>query len=97
MKNKGIIEVTTPDGTTIAAVALLKIFELEDSSIYVCYSQNRLFTYIVDNVFLYVDGDLQDIGYSNFGKVICDYCVIPELDELLSSYKINDVDIELSL
>lgn len=97
MKTKEIIEVRTPNGITIAAVVLSEVFKSEDCTIYICYSQNRLFTYIVDNVFLYVEGDLQDIEYPNFGKVICDYCVIPELDELLSSYKINDVDIELSL
>lgn len=72
----GIYEVLAPNGVNIKMVALELVATENNTLVYVCYGQNRLFTYLVDSL------GSEHYNY-RFGVIISDYCVIPGLDELL--------------
>lgn len=92
MKKGTIFEPTVPNGAEVIAVCIDCVATTETSfgitNTFVCYGQNRLFTYILDYVQLPIEGE-NGIEYQlcesnpRFGFVLCDYCVIPEYDELL--------------
>ena len=92
MEKNTIYEITTPNGVVINAVCVSVYTTQIDSNkrteIAICYSQNRLFEYITDLHYLFID---ESNGYqwcvvnNRTINIISDYCVIPELDEKLNS------------
>lgn len=82
LKNKQKINVITPNGVNIEATVLCRVARETKIScgnkftctIYLCYAQNRLFTYHVD---IEDDGTVEQY----YGKTVCQYCVIPDIDD----------------
>lgn len=93
MKKDTIFEFTTPNGVKVLAVCIGCVASLEArfgiTNTFVCYSQNRVFTYIIDYVQLPIEVETGVIEYQccetnhRFGSILCDYCIIPEYDEIL--------------
>ena len=81
-KRNQTIEVTTPNNVKIEATVLGRVaHETQTHSYgkftcdtYLCYAQNRLFTYNVDTE---DDGTVEEY----YGKTVCKYCVIPDIDD----------------
>lgn len=104
MEKHDVFEFTAPNGAEVIAVCLshLSSRELQGlgfpvECVYLCYAQNRLFTYFVDyiqepcavGVDEYGD-DIIDyqmcITNSYYGEVIVDYAILPDYDEMLKNY-----------
>lgn len=95
MQKGTIFEFTAPNGAEVLAVCIDCVATNEArfgiTNTFVCYGQNRLFTYIIDYVQLPIEVEEGNIEYQlcetnpRFGSVLCDYCVIPEYDEILYS------------
>lgn len=66
------VKVTTPNGVEIDAVIVKKL----SFKTWICYAQNRLFT--VDVYIHLIDGKSK--WKIKYGEIICDYCIIPNLD-----------------
>lgn len=92
--NKGIVfECTAPNGAVITAVVINSYADGVCVETNICYSQNRLFEY---NEFIIYDIDNSDPDNpsfkstyhieTQFGDILCDHCVIPELDEELKKF-----------
>jgi hypothetical protein len=92
--NRGtVFECTTPNGAVITAVVINSYPGATCVETNICYSQNKLFEY---NEFRIWDVDNSDPENPSFkstyhietqlGDVLCDYCVIPELDEELKKF-----------
>lgn len=84
MKKNEIFTFTAPNGVEVTAVCVEEIgynvrFGIATTT-YLCYSQNRLFTYInkIDT--------LENTNDSGYGITLVEYCVIPEYDEMLEEY-----------
>ena len=92
MKAKDVFEIKTPNGEVIKAVVVSKVCTFSEfnsvgdeyiTRFYLAYSQNRLFICIEEY------GDFEDYTENQgkvkpeFCRVVCDYCVIPDLDDLL--------------
>ena len=83
MKKNDIFTFTAPNGVEVTAVVVDVVYnELNflghRSIITLCYAQNRLFTWREE----FFCGECKA---SEFGKVVIDYCSLPEYDELLVS------------
>lgn len=90
MEKNTIYEITTPNGVRIDAVCIseytITISKNITKQIAICYGQNRLFEYTILSNYLFIDGHYKwDIVDHRMGDIICDYCVIPELDEILEN------------
>ena len=81
VRKNQVIDVLMPNDVMVSAVVLdrwrerkVGAYDRDDSCYgYLCYAQNRLF--------VAVDDDLMALLLLDY--VVCDYCVIPEADELL--------------
>ena len=95
MDKNDIFVFTAPNGAEYVAV-ILETVEHFSSRVHICYSQNKLFTYIekLDKVIVAVGIDEfgDDIFEESlnteyyYGDVITDYCTIPEYDRRLEDY-----------
>lgn len=94
--NKGdIVEIKSPNEVTITAIVLDCISTAETRfgilNTYLCYSQNRLFTYSIEYYQEWIQTEEDKFEYQfcehnhKFGSIICEYCIIPGLDEVLLS------------
>lgn len=72
---KDLIELEMPNGVKVFAVAIQYVGEYH----LVCYAQNRLFTVYVPN-----DGNMY------YDKIIDEYCIIPQYDDILKDYNISE-------
>lgn len=74
MKQGDIFTCVTPNGAVVRAVVVHTICNVGDqyTRVYLCYSQNRLFTFE------------DHFGHKRYGETVEEYCVIPKYDELLS-------------
>lgn len=103
MKKHDIFEFTAPNGVRVVGAVIECIhYQIDDCSDvmhceYLCYAQNRLFTYFVDYdrqpVVIeqneYGDDiiDYQQVMISySYGKVLVDYCILPDYDKQLEAY-----------
>lgn len=91
MQKNDIFTFTAPSGAEVTAVVVAELCsthdDIDDSLFleYLCYSQNRLFTYgercqrenacTPEEKILTIEKE--------YGKVLVDYCIIPEYDALL--------------
>ena len=83
MKKNEIFTFTAPNGVEVTAVVVkelsYRVIAGEATTQYLCYSQNRLFTYEkVEDVW----HKERPVNYK-YGKVIVDYAILPDYDELL--------------
>ena len=102
MEKHDVFEFTAPNGVVITAVVLDKTTHYAESTdnysaTYLCYTQNRIFTYIYTERTLpvcigqdeYGDDrfEYQDVKEYEFGKIIVDYAILPDYDELLKNFR----------
>lgn len=99
MEKNQIFTFTAPNGAEVTAVVIEKIgggfYQGCDCSYdtFLCYAQNRVFTYAEEKYrekAIMHSCDLKQpvisVGYE-FGRVLIDYCIIPEYDNLLEDYE----------
>lgn len=83
MKKNEIFTFTAPNGVEVTAVVIASVgFAVHIRTAertYLCYSQNKLFTYI-EKKDIYTDEVVME-----YGEVIVDYCVIPKYDAMLKT------------
>lgn len=94
MNKNDIFTFIAPNGVEVTAIVVAKLDstynEIDDSIYqeYLCYSQNRLFTYAEtcqrENAFTLEEATF--ITESVYGEVLVDYCIIPEYDTMLENY-----------
>ena len=104
MKKNDVFTFTAPNGVEVTAVALYQ-FKTVDiypgySNGWICYAQNRIIT-IWEN-FKYIEVPLnppingatwkqEEERSLELGKVIVDYAILPDYDEMLTRY--NDLEV----
>lgn len=101
MKKNDVFTFTAPNGVEVQAVVLNKVTHFAEttenySATYLCYSQNRLFTWIHSERTLpvcigqdeYGDDrfEYQDITEDMYGETIVDYAILPDYDSQLEAY-----------
>ena len=101
MKKNDVFQFTAPNGVEVIAVVLDKtthLAEMNDdyTAVYLCYAQNRIFSYIYTERTVpvcigqdeYGDDrfEYQDVKEYEYGKVVVDYAILPDYDELLKSF-----------
>lgn len=81
---KGTVFTFEDNNTEIEAV-VVDVQSMGDcQNMYICYAQNRLFTYWVQG---YQDMETGEWNSEYIeGKTIVDYCIIPEYDDILATY-----------
>ena len=84
MKKNDVFAFTAPDGVEVTAVVLESIFQGSCKSTLICYAQNRIFTYIEEEC-LKFEGTAEWKKEYSYGKVIANYCIIPEYDAMLEA------------
>ena len=86
MKKNDIFTFTAPNGVEVTAVAINRVaYEvdyLKAVERWLCYAQNRLFTYEESHPICQ-----DDVPHRfKYGEVIVDYCILPDYDAMLESY-----------
>ena len=95
MEKGTIFEFTAPNGSEVLAICIERVAtnkaKFGITNTFICYGQNRLFTYILDYIQLPIEVEEGSIEYQlcetnpRFGSILCDYCIIPEYEEILYS------------
>ena len=88
MKKQDVFTFTAPNGAEVTAVVVDKLNstydELEDSMYveYLCYAQNRLFTYHeqIGRKNPYTPEEEEYTIKEWFGRIVVDYCILPDYD-----------------
>lgn len=90
MKRGDIFAFTAPNGVEVTAIVVDSIItkggkygQLKNVT-HICYAQNRLFYYF-ENQINYKDTEFK------YGKIICEYCILPDCDDMLDRY--NDIEV----
>ena len=81
MKKKDVFKCTTPNGVEVTAAVVDCTCSSDYRECYLCYAQNRLFNYTIYHDFDWETG--QPMTDEVYEGVVCEYCIIPELDTLL--------------
>lgn len=84
MKKNQIFTFTAPNGAEVTAVVIGDIFQNCAQRCFICYAQNRIFTYIEERWRKDETTNkwLKDYSY---GETLVDYCVLPEYDAMLEA------------
>jgi len=87
MKKNEIFTFTAPNGVEVTAVVIEKLRETNGlfQHTLLCYAQNRIFTYIEKENMGWETNWEREFLYS-YGKVLVDYCILPEYDAMLKNY-----------
>jgi hypothetical protein len=101
MKKNDVFTFTAPNGVEVVGVVVAYMnleSHIDDGwdsttvSTWLCYAQNRLFTYKHKYSVLHDSwGNTRAEGYGEYGETIVDYAVLPDYDEMLARY--NDVEV----
>lgn len=94
MKKNDIFTFTAPNGAEVTAVALDCISSsniLGSTNTWICYAQNRIFTYIEEQHDFTGFSKCDVTNNYKYGEVIADYAILPDCDELLARY--NDLEV----
>lgn len=83
MKKNDVFAFTAPNGVEVTGVVTAIISSTKYQTVALCYAQNRLFTFYEHIAYDLETGDAES-DYS-YGEVLVDYCIIPELDEVLKN------------
>ena len=94
MKKNDVFTFTAPNGVEVTAVVVDKLNstydELEDSMHveYLCYAQNRLFTYHeqIGRKNPYTPEEEEYTIKGGFGRIVVDYCILSDYDAMLENY-----------
>ena len=94
MKKNEIFTFTAPNEIEVTAIVVTKLDntynEMEDSIYqeYLCYSQNRLFTYAetYQRKNAFTPEETTVTTESVYGEILVDYCILPDYDAMLESY-----------
>ena len=89
MKKHDIFTFTAPNGVEVTAVVLERIFQGSCKSTFICYAQNRIFTYI-EELFMKFEGTAEWKKDYSYGEVLVDYAILPDYDELLKVHESLD-------
>ena len=102
MEKHDIFQFTAPNGVKVIGAVIEEIKRNYNENTdqlftqFLCYAQNRLFTYNIvystvtvavgqnefgDDVF-----EEQQVADDSFGEVLVDYCILPDYDEVLKNY-----------
>ena len=90
MKKNDVFTFTAPNGVEVTGIVLERIFQGCCKSTLICYAQNKLFTYIEELVMKF-EGTAEWKKEYSYGKVIVDYAILPDYDEMLERY--NDIEV----
>lgn len=87
MKKNDVFTFTAPNGVEVTAVVInrvaYEIDHLETVERWLCYAQNRLFTYEESHPICH-----DELPHTfEYGEVIVDYAILPDYDELLNNSK----------
>ena len=92
MKKNDIFTFTAPNGVEVTAVVVAKVAHEVDykwaTKRFVCYAQNRLFTYEESHC---IWEHMNEEPKSKYGEVLVNYAILPDYDELLARY--NDIEV----
>ena len=104
MKRGDIFTFTAPNGAEVTAIAIEqcgmsyeRIFGLKIVVTWLCYGQNRLFTYCEvhrntqDNIDKVKGTEGADTINYEFGHIVVDYAILPDYDEFLERH--NDIEV----
>ena len=99
MKKNDVFTFTAPNGVEETAVVVAKLDssynEMDDSIYqeYLCYSQNRLFTYAetYQRKNAFTPEEVTTTTESVYGEILVDYCILPDYDAWLERY--NDIEV----
>jgi hypothetical protein len=94
MKKNDIFTFTAPNGVEVTAIVVNQISDdyIEDhdamSKEWLCYAQNRLFTFyeMVGRKNAFTPKEEAYLIDSWYGRILVEYCIIPEYDEMLEDY-----------
>ena len=89
MKKNDIFTFTAPNGVEVTAIVVYVgisdyMFTFRTTEL-ICYSQNRLFTYMMKECRNFDEEKYDDPIYY-YGKVIVDYAILPDYDAMLEAY-----------
>ena len=92
MKKNDVFAFTAPNGVEVTAVVIAEVaYEVDfkwATERFVCYAQNRLFTYEESHCI----GDfMKEEPKSKYGEIIVDYAILPDYDKMLERY--NDIEV----
>jgi len=102
MKKNDVFTFTAPNGAEVQAVVIAAIKSevkeipdcgvIEDITTFLCYAQNRLFTFIETDSSYEVEYEKYAHSiHSEYGRILVDYAVLPNYDALLDRY--NDLEV----
>ena len=93
MKKNDIFTFTAPNGVEVIAVVIAKVaYEIENkwaTERFVCYAQNRIFTYEESHC---IWKHMNEKPKSKYDEVIVDYAILPDYDAMLENYQ-HELDI----
>lgn len=82
MKKNDVFTFTAPNGVEVIAVVVSVMFATEHTAKFLCYAQNRLFSYCEQKEINPDNGESCWIGF--YGDAIVDYAILPDYDSILS-------------
>ena len=90
MKKNDVFTFTAPNGKEVTGIIVAKIAHEVGykwaTTRFLCYAQNRLFTYEESHcIWEY----MQEKPEFRYDEILVDYAVLPEYDELLNNYNIE--------
>ena len=90
MKKNDIFTFIAPNGVEVTAIVLESIFQGSCKNTLICYSQNRIFTYI-EEIYRKNEDTGEWLKDYSYGEILVDYAILPKYDELLARY--NDIEV----
>ena len=92
MKKNDIFTFTAPNGIEVTAIVVAEVaYEVDykwATKRFVCYAQNKLFTYEESHC---IWEHMNEEPKSKYGEILVDYCILPDYDKLLARY--NDIEV----
>lgn len=91
MNKHDVFTFTAPNGVEVTAVVIAKIaYEVDykwATTRFLCYAQNRLFTYEESHC---IWEHMHEEPKFKYGEVIVDYAILPDFDEQLRKFTLNE-------
>ena len=88
MKRNDIFTFTAPNGEEVTAVVISRVAHEVDykwaTERFVCYAQNRLFTYEESHC---IWEHMNEEPKAKYGEVIVDYAILPDYDRMFEDYQ----------
>lgn len=95
MKKNEIFTFTAPNGVEVTAVVLYVCGSksTEEGMIieYICYAQNRLFSYFETLSNRTRETNFKILTTFSYGEIIVDYAILPDYDAMLEAYSDHQV------